>query len=70
MNNQKTCDWLAKRGIVLEESFTACLRNLAAVYQKENNICCLDDVYKLIGIRKQLVLYWETNPHSTQTKNF
>ncbi|MDR1964742.1 MAG: hypothetical protein LBQ50_13290 [Planctomycetaceae bacterium] len=70
MNNQETYEWLAKRGIELEEGFMQSLRDLAKTYQKENGIRKLDDVYKLIGVRKQYISYWKNNPSSTQTKKF
>lgn len=70
MNNQKTYEWLTKRGIELEESFAQSLRNLAMVYQKTSGIKKLNDVYRLIGARKQYISHWENNPSSTQTKKF
>lgn len=68
MNNQKTYEWLIKHDIELEEGFVHVLRNLAKTYQKGNNIKRLEDVYNLIGVRKQNISYWESNPSSTQTK--
>lgn len=70
MDKKKTYEWLSERGIMLEESFAQALRKLAVVYQRKNNISRINDVYKLIGIRKQLVLHWAQNPSSVQTKKF
>jgi hypothetical protein len=69
MDYKKTYEWLAQRGIELDESFAQSLGNLAKTYQKANSIRKLDDVYKLIGTRKQYISHWENNPSSTQTKN-
>jgi len=70
MNFKVITVWLDERGIELEESFVQALRNLAAAYKKENNIKRLEDVYNLIGVRKQYLSHWESNPSSTQTKKF
>ncbi len=70
MNIKKTYKWLAMHNVMLEDCFSQSLMSLAKTYQKKHAIRRLDDVYRrLLGIRKQLVSYWENHPASTQTKN-
>jgi hypothetical protein len=68
--NQKLREWLLERNIILEESFVQTLVGLAMAYQERYRIRNIDDVYKLIGVRKQLIAYWRINPENTQTKKF
>lgn len=70
MDNKKTISWLCKHGIELDESFTQALKILAIRYKNHNNLKSLDEVYKLIGARKEYIYYWKNHPYSTQTKNF
>lgn len=70
MKNTKATTWLYNHGMLLEESFTQSLKELAQIYKKQNQIRRLDDVYKLIGTRKEYLYYWENHPHSMQTKKF
>ncbi|MDR2883486.1 MAG: lipid II flippase MurJ [Deferribacteraceae bacterium] len=69
MNNYKIFRWLAERKIPLDVGFAQSLSDLAAEYQRRNHIRRIDEVYKLIGIRRQLLFHWRMNPYSTQTKN-
>jgi hypothetical protein len=70
MKTNMILDWLSKRNITLEESFVQSLVGMAMTYQHTNGIHNINDVYKLIGVRKQLITYWRSNPSSTQTKKF
>lgn len=68
MTNKKVEKWLEERGIKLEESFSMALKRLAKAFQKENGIKNIEEVYSLIGLKKQYLAYWVKNPHSVQTK--
>lgn len=67
MDYHKAERWLEKRGIIPEESFACALNYLAMGYQK-NHKRTLDEVYAMLGIKKQHIFYWKNNPHSVQTK--
>jgi hypothetical protein len=67
MDYSKAKKWLAARGIVLSESYACALQSLVIEYQKKH-MCTLNEVYALIGIKKQYIFYWRNNPFSVQTK--
>lgn len=68
--NSKVSQWLAEHRLVPEESFACALKRLCQTYQKKNNIRCLDEIYRKIGIRKEYIYYWMNHPYSVRTKNF
>lgn len=68
MTNSKAEQWLEERDIKLEESFPMALKRLATIFQKENGIKNIEEVYFLIGLKKQYIAHWLKNPHSVQTK--
>lgn len=68
MTNKKVEKWLEERGIKLEESFSSALKNISKNFQKEHGISNIEEVYSLIGLKKQYLAYWTKNSHSVQTK--
>ena len=68
MTNKKVEKWLVERGIKLEESFSSALKNISKNFQKEHGIPNIEEVYSLIGLKKQYLAYWTKNSHSVQTK--
>lgn len=68
MTNKKVQQWLDDKGIKLQESFADALKALAKKFQKENGIKNIEEVYALIGLKKQYLTYWANNPFSIQTK--
>lgn len=68
MENKKVEKWLEERGIKLEESFSDALKNLSKKFLKEHGIKNIEEVYSLMGLKKQYLAYWVKNPHSIQTK--
>lgn len=68
MDQGKTKQWLDDHGVILEESFYTALNNLARVYQETNGIRLLEDVYLILGVKKQAVSWWKNHPYSTQTR--
>jgi hypothetical protein len=70
MNFKKIQKWLDERNLVLEESFSVRIKNLAKNYKLEKSLKSLDEVYLLIGTSKQQLSYWGNNPCNTGTKNF
>lgn len=68
MTNDNAVKWLEERKIKLEESFPMALKRLAKTFQKENGIKNIEEVYSLIGLKKQYIAYWLKNPNSVQTK--
>lgn len=68
MQNKKVEKWLEERGIKLKESFPMALKRLAKSFQKENGIKNIEDVYSLLGLKKQYLAYWTKNSHSVQSK--
>lgn len=68
MTNKKVEKWLGERGITLQESFATALKRLAKDFQKEHGIKNIEQVYSLIGLKKQYIAHWLKNPNSVQTK--
>ncbi|CDE62501.1 putative uncharacterized protein [Fusobacterium sp. CAG:439] len=68
MTSKKAEKWLEERGITLQENFVTALKKLAKDFQKEHGIKNIEEVYSLIGLKKQYLVYWSKNPHSVQTK--
>lgn len=68
MTNNKAEKWLEEREIKLDESFPMALKRMAKSYQKANGIKNIEDVYYLIGLKKQYVAYWTKNPNNIQSK--
>lgn len=68
MNRIKTEKWLKERNIVLEEEFTFTLRKYAENYKKEQGIRRLEDVYRLFGMSRQNLAFWESTPCNTHAK--
>lgn len=70
MNNKKCLKWLEDNKVVLEESFCTALKNLAIEYKNKNSIKYLKDAYKILGIKKEYLYYWERHEGSTQQKKY
>lgn len=68
MTNKKAEKWLKERGIVLQENFAVALKKMAKDFQKEHEIKNIENVYSLIGLKKQYLTHWLKNPNSVQTK--
>ena len=68
MEDKKVEKWLYAKGIKLQESFSVALKNLAENYKKEHCIKNIENVYSLIGLRKQYLSYWRKNSNSSQSK--
>ncbi len=67
-NNPKLNQWLTDHNIMLNESFPSALRRLSKQFQAANGIRTLQEVYRIIGIKKEYLYYWEQHPYNTQTK--
>mgnify|MGYP001167155331 CR=1 FL=1 len=57
-----------KGNVIVEESFVNDLKRSAKLYQKKNSIRRLEEVYSLIGVKKEYIYYWEKHLFSTQQK--
>jgi len=68
MTNEKVEEWLKERGIELEESFVDTVKRLAQSHKQAHGIKNVEEVYSLIGLKKQYLAYWKQNPSSAQTK--
>jgi hypothetical protein len=66
MNYKKISEYLGEHDVVLEESFSVSLRNLAKKQKKKLGLRTLDKMYALIGCIKVDISRWEYNPCSTQ----
>lgn len=60
--------FIKENNIILEESFCTSLKKMAKKYKNEKNMKTLDEVYKLIGTRKEYIYYWENHLSSSQQK--
>lgn len=58
MTSKKAEKWLEERGITLQENFVTALKKLAKDFQKEHGIKNIEEVYSLIGLKKQYLVYW------------
>lgn len=67
MNNNKAMQWLAQRGQIPKEGFVSALSRLSKHYKKKHKIKNLNEVYQMLGTRKEYIYYWKQHPYSTQT---
>ena len=68
MNNKLEMEWLRRNSLYLEKSFVQTFKHMAQKYKLEHNISNVEKVYKLLGIRKQYLSYWEQHTHSLRFK--
>lgn len=68
MNNKLEMEWLRRNSLYLEKSFVQTFKHMAQKYKLEHNISNVEKVYKLLGIRKQYLSYWEQRTHSLRFK--
>lgn len=68
MTDNKAKEWLKEKGIELEESFVDAIKKLAKNYKQAAGIRNTEEVYSLIGLKKQYLSYWAKNPSSVQQK--
>ena len=68
MTDSKAQKWLEERGIKLEENFPMALKRLAKTFKKEKGLKNIEEVYALMGLKKQYIAYWLKNLHSIQSK--
>jgi transcriptional regulator with XRE-family HTH domain len=70
MNHKRVRQWLDARKLTLEEDFPTALRRLARDYKRANGLKTVDGIYLQIGVSKQDISYWASNPGRTQTRKF
>lgn len=68
MKNKLEMEWLRRNSLYLEKSFVQTFKHMAQTYKLEHNISNVEKVYKLLGIRKQYLSYWEQHTHSLRFK--
>ena len=54
-NTSKAYQWLITHNLVLDEGFSAALRNLSKAYQLTHGIHTLQEVYQKIGTTKEYI---------------
>ena len=68
MKNKLEMEWLRKNSLYLEKSFIQTFKHMAQTYKLKHNISNVEKVYKLLGIRKQYLSYWEQHANSLRFK--